>query len=599
MLAVKLVKPFADQKPGTSGLRKKVTHFFQPHYLESFIQSTFNALKTTAAGVPETLVVGGDGRYKTTEAIQTIIQMAAATGVVRNVMVGQHGYLSTPAASATIRQYKAGGGFLLTASHNPGGPNGDFGVKYNAGNGGPAPESLTNLIYQATSELQEYYIMSEGLPSGGIDLSTVGSTDYTLGGDTKFTVTVFDSVEVYCNLLQNEVFDFDAIKQLLKRKDFSFVFDGMHGISGPYAERILVGELGADPSSLINCKPSPDFNGGHPDPNLTYASELVKRMGLQAEGTPLLGVESAACPAFGAACDGDADRNMILGCQFFVSPSDSLAVLALNSHAIPFFQKNGPLKALARSMPTSAAVDRVAKKLNIPLFEVPTGWKFFGNLMDAAALFNSPQDYNPLICGEESFGTSSNHVREKDGLWAVLAWLSILAVRNNKQGAADALIGVDTVVKEFWQEFGRLLYTRYDYEEVDAEKANAMIAHLSTIQDIFNKDPNSTDPKVKALQEFNGVCKKIRTADQFCYIDPIDNSESKNQGLRFIYEDGSRFIFRLSGTGSAGATIRMYIECESGATETAATTLSNAIAFALNFSQLQHFTGREKPTVIT
>lgn len=585
---------FQDQKPGTSGLRKKVKVFQQPNYIANFVQATFNALRADGAGgVPPVLVVGGDGRFFCPEACQTIIEVAAGNGV-RRVLVGQHGLLSTPAVSAVVRTREgggvAGGAFILTASHNPGGPDEDFGIKYNGANGGPAPEKLTDAIFAETTTLHEF--STAAVPT--IDLATLAS----LAVADDFSVEVISSTEDYVALLRT-VFDFTAIERLLARPDFSFVFDAMHGVGGPYAHAIFVGALGADPRSLVNCAPSPDFGGGHPDPNLTYAPELVRTMGLTREGTLLPLADAPTVPAFGAASDGDADRNMILGGRFFVTPSDSVAVIAANSRAIPFFARAGGVRSVARSMPTSAALDRVAAKLGIPVFEVPTGWKFFGNLMDSAALFGK-QDYNPLICGEESFGTGSNHVREKDGIWAVLAWLSILAERNGCASDAAAttdkpLVTVATVVREHWAEFGRNYYCRYDYENVAGAAADKLMELMRI------KSPSD----VPAL---NGV--PCATVDDFAYTDPVDASVSRKQGVRVVFADGSRFVLRLSGTGSSGATIRLYIEryvapadaaaqLVAGEMPPTAEVLAPLAQVALEVSQLQALTGRDAPTVIT
>lgn len=409
--------PFEGQKPGTSGLRKKTTVFQQPHYLENFVQSIFNALPSDELRGC-TLVVSGDGRYHNRQAIQTICRMAAANGVAR-VWVGQDGLLSTPAASAVIREREGGtayGGILLTASHNPGGPDNDFGIKYNCENGGPALEQFTDAVYDLTGSIASYRTCE--LPE--IDLSTPGTSAFEVGG-SSFAVEVIDPTEDYVALLR-QVFDMGAIKALLARPDMSFLMDGMAGVAGPYAHALFVDELGLPPSCLKQCTPSEDFDGGHPDPNLIYAASLVERMGLKQDGSAA--ADAASAPVLGAAADGDADRNMILGRGFFVTPSDSLAVIAAHAHLLPWFARDGGVKALARSMPTSGAVDRVAEKLGLPLYETPTGWKFFGNLMDSHLLGGKPGNLTPLLCGEESFGTGSSHVREKDGLWAVPACLS-------------------------------------------------------------------------------------------------------------------------------------------------------------------------------
>ncbi|MQM13216.1 hypothetical protein Taro_046140 [Colocasia esculenta] len=539
--------PIDGQKPGTSGLRKKVTVFKQPSYLHNFVQATFNALSPSKVR-GATIVVSGDGRYFSKEAIQIIIKMAAANGV-RRVWVGQNGLLSTPAGS------KASGGFILTASHNPGGPHEDFGIKYNMENGGPAPEGITDKIYANTTTIKEYFI-AEDLPDA--DISTIGVTSFE-GPEGSFDVDIFDSTDEYVKLMN---------------------YDALHGVAGIYAKRIFVEDLGANEGSLLNCTPKEDFGGGHPDPNLTYAKELVVRMGLgktTLEGEP---------PEFGAAADGDADRNMILGKRFFVTPSDSVAIIAANAvQSIPYFSSG--LKGVARSMPTSAALDVVAKNLNLKFFEVPTGWKFFGNLMDAGVC---------SVCGEESFGTGSDHIREKDGIWAVLAWLSILAFRNKDNLGGDKLVTVEDIVKEHWATYGRHYYTRYDYENVDAGAAKELMAYLVKLQ--------------ASLPDVNKIIKGIRTdvsdvvqADEFEYKDPVDGSISKHQGIRYLFGDGSRLIFRLSGTGSEGATIRLYIEqYEKDSSKTGRDSqeaLAPLVEVALKLSKMQEFTGRSAPTVIT
>ncbi|KAL9229296.1 hypothetical protein vseg_004780 [Gypsophila vaccaria] len=571
--------PFDGQKPGTSGLRKKVKVFAQPHYLENFVQATFNAL-TSEKIKGKTLVVSGDGRYYSKEAIQIIIKMSAANGVKR-IWVGQNGLLSTPAVSAVIRERvgkdgcKASGAFILTASHNPGGPTEDFGIKYNMENGGPAPEGVTDKIYENTTTIKEYLIAKE-VPD--VDISKVGTTSVE-GPDGEFEVEVFDATETYVKLMKS-IFDFNAIKKLLAYPKFSFCYDSLHGVAGVYASHIFVEELGASESSLLNCTPKEDFGGGHPDPNLTYAKELVQRMGL---GKSALQGEP---PEFGAAADGDADRNMILGKRFFVTPSDSVAIIAANAvEAIPYF--SGGLKGVARSMPTSAALDVVAKALKLEFFEVPTGWKFFGNLMDAEKC---------SVCGEESFGTGSDHVREKDGIWAVLAWLSILAHKNKDKLNGGELVTVEDIVRQHWAKYGRHYYTRYDYENVDSGGAKELMAHLVNLQ--------------SNLPEVNKIVKDVRPdvanvvgADEFEYKDPVDGSVSKHQGIRYFFEDGSRLVFRLSGTGSEGATIRVYIEQyendSSKIGRESQDALKPLVDVALKLSKMQEFTGRSEPTVIT
>ncbi|OQR99190.1 phosphoglucomutase [Achlya hypogyna] len=573
--------PIEGQKPGTSGLRKKTKAFMAPNYLNNFVQSTFDALpaKDLFGG---TLVVSGDGRYFNKDAIQIIIKMAVAAGVDR-IWIGQNGLLSTPAVSAVIREREGGavafGAFILTASHNPGGIDEDFGIKYNCENGGPAPEKLTDEIFNNTKVIASYKIATD-FPT--VDVSRVGATCVKSDdGSRTVVVEIFDAAEDHVDLLKT-IFDFKAIKELIARDDFSFVYDCMSGVQGPYAHRVFVDELGAPASSLLNAVSLEDFGGHHADPNLTYAHELTHIMGVDAKGNAVHG-QTNAVPAFGAACDGDADRNMILGSRFFVTPSDSLAVIAANANVIPFFRKKGGLRGVARSMPTSGAVDLVAKKLGISLFEVPTGWKFFGNLMDSKEVYGK-EDYTPFICGEESFGTGSNHIREKDGMWAVLAWLSILAAKNSP-GAP--LVSVEDIVVDHWKTYGRNYYCRYDYEGVDKAAAEKMMAAMVATN--------------KAGETLNGFT--LASNDQFTYHDPVDGSISRNQGIRFIFTDGSRIIFRLSGTGVAGATIRMYIEKYEPATgnlaQSAADALRPLIDAGLTLSALEAFTGRKEPTVIT
>lgn len=544
-----LTQAFNDQKPGTSGLRKKVKVFQQPHYLENFVQSFFDTLSVAANA---TLVIGGDGRYYNRHAIQTIIKMAAANGFSR-VLVGQAGILSTPAASHVIRKYQAFGGMVLSASHNQGGVHGDFGIKYNVGNGGPAPEKITDEVYAKSKVITQYKIAD--FPDLDIDNKGVNKLAGVNVGEF-FTVEVIDAVEDYADLMQS-LFDFSAIKQLLA-SGFKIKFDAMHAVTGPYAKEIFIKRLGALASSLMHCEPSEDFAGGHPDPNLTYAEDLVKIM--------FAGDDALD---FGAASDGDGDRNMILGKNFFVTPSDSLAVLAANATLVPAYAKG--IAGVARSMPTSGAVDRVAAKLNIPCFETPTGWKFFGNLMDAGKV---------TLCGEESFGTSSSHVREKDGLWAVLFWLNIIAVKKQ---------GVEAILKAHWQEFGRNVYSRHDYEAIPTDAANGVIAHIKSQ---FSSLPGSAFGRYV-----------VNSCDDFSYHDPIDGSVSNNQGTRILFTDGSRIVFRLSGTGTEGATLRIYLEAfEPDVSKhhlDAQVALAEMIDIALQISELKQRTGRQQPTVIT
>jgi len=534
--------PYTDQRPGTSGLRKKVPVFQQRHYVENFVQSIFDCLEDYQG---QTLVVGGDGRYYNREAIQTILKIAAANGFGRAV-VGRGGILSTPAVSALIRSLEAFGGIVLSASHNPGGPEGDFGIKYNVANGGPAPEKVTEAIYARTKEITSFRI--EEAPD--VDIDALGVTQ--IGA---MRVEIVDSVANYAALMQT-LFDFDRIRDAF-RSGFTMKFDAMSAVTGPYAKTILEGMLGAAPGSVLNGEPLPDFGGHHPDPNLVHAAHLYDL------------AMSANAPDLCAASDGDGDRNLIIGRNRFVTPSDSLAILAANAHLAPGY-KNG-VAGIARSMPTSAAADRVAEKLGIGIYETPTGWKFFGNLLDAGLV---------TICGEESAGTGSNHVREKDGLWAVLLWLDVLAARKQS---------VDTIVREHWATYGRNYYSRHDYEEVDADGANALI---KTLRDRL--------PSLKG-KSFGAL--EVRDADDFAYHDPVDGSDSKNQGLRVMFADGSRIVYRLSGTGTAGATLRVYIERYEAEpanqfVETQAA-LSDLIALSRDLADIERFTKRAEPSVIT
>ncbi|WFD42173.1 phosphoglucomutase (alpha-D-glucose-1,6-bisphosphate-dependent) [Malassezia psittaci] len=538
-------QPFEGQKPGTSGLRKRVKVFEQPHYTNNFVQCILQAIPGGPKG--STLVVGGDGRYFCKPAVQKIIRIAAGNGV-KKLIVGQEGILSTPAASHMIRLRKATGGILLTASHNPGGPDADFGIKYNISNGGPAPESITNEIYKLTTTIKEYKVVQ----GDDVDLSKIGAS--TFG---SMEVEIIDSVKDYVEYM-SQIFDFKMIREFLNQGDFPIRFDGLNGVTGPYARALFVGCFGLSDEALQNCVPKPDFGGAHPDPNLTYAKSLVDAV--EREGL-----------AFGAASDGDGDRNMILGKNAFVNPSDSVAIIAdWAQKAIPYFTKGG-IHGLARSMPTSGAIDRVAKARNYEVFEVPTGWKFFGNLMDAGRL---------SICGEESFGTGSDHIREKDGLWAVIA------ANKEKPGTS-----VSDILQAHYAKYGRNFFSRYDYEEVDSEGAAKVMDQL---RNRF-ADPGFVGTK---LGEFT-----VAEAGDFSYADPIDKSVSKNQGLYVLFDDGSRFIFRLSGTGSSGATIRLYTEKytqnTSEYTEDVQKALKPLIKVALELSDLSKFTGRSEPTVIT
>jgi phosphoglucomutase len=540
-------QPFGDQKPGTSGLRKKVRVFQQAHYLENFVQSIFDATVTGAESFAnKVLVVGGDGRFYNSETLQTIIKMAAANGFSR-VIAGQNGLLSTPAASCIIRKYQAFGGIILSASHNPGGPDADFGIKFNAANGGPASEELTDAIFQQSREIEQYHI----LDSADVDLGRIGSQTFD-----DMHIEVIDPVDDYAQLME-QLFDFEQIRALLTGGTFSMRFDGMNAITGPYAHRILEQMLGAPEGSVMRGRPLQDFGGEHPDPNLAHATELQRRL------------SGSAAADFGAASDGDGDRNMILGANFYVTPSDSLAVLAANATLIPGYRHG--LSGVARSMPTSQAVDRVAAALNIPCFETPTGWKFFGNLLDADKI---------TLCGEESFGTGSSHVREKDGLWAVLFWLNILAARG--ESVAD-------IVQQHWRQYGRDYYTRHDYEAVASDSAQSLIEALRQQVDSL------------AGQRLGSY--EIEFADDFSYTDPVDGSTSQQQGLRILMRGGARIIYRLSGTGTEGATLRVYIEGHetdpAKQSEDPQTALGELISLAGQLAGIEHYTGRSSPDVVT
>jgi len=542
MMTIHKTQPCAGQKPGTSGLRKKVKVFQQPNYLENFVQSIFNALERCEG---ERLVIGGDGRYYNRQATQTIIAMAVANGF-GELIIGQGGILSTPAASCVIRKYPSCGGIILSASHNPGGPDEDFGIKFNGSNGGPATESMTDLIYQQTEQISEYK-KTEIEP---VDLDCIGDTQR---GDTR--IRIIDSVTDYADLMQS-LFDFNAMRHMISEGGFKLCFDAMHAVTGPYAKTILVDLLGASPSSVINAEPLEDFGGHHPDPNLVHAAQLVD-------------IVNSHELDFGAASDGDGDRNMVLGHNAYINPCDSLAILAAQSAHIPAYAKG--LAGVARSMPTSRALDRVAADLGIDCYETPTGWKFFGNLMDAGRI---------TFCGEESFGTGSNHVREKDGLWAVLCWLNILAVTGKS---------VSELMHEHWATFGRDFFTRHDYEGVDAEAAQSMLGQLRQ--------------KLNSLkgQQFGGL--EISDADEFAYTDPVDGSYSSGQGLRLFFSNGGRVVLRLSGTGTSGATLRVYYDQyeapEGQLVQDPQTALANLISAAEQLVGIAQFTGRSTPDVIT
>ncbi|MBF2000476.1 MAG: alpha-D-glucose phosphate-specific phosphoglucomutase [Synechococcales cyanobacterium M58_A2018_015] len=534
--------PYEDQKPGTSGLRKPVATVRQFHYLENFVQSIFD----TVGSAGQTLVLGGDGRYYNRQAMQIILKMAAANGV-RRVWLGQGGLLSTPAVSGLIRKHRARGGIILSASHNPGGRQGDFGIKVNGSNGGPAPESLTDAIYARSQIIDCFRI----LDAPDVDLDRLGSVQ--LG---TLTIEVIDPVADYAALMQS-LFDFDLIGDLLSGGGFRCCVDALHAVTGPYAHVLLEQQLGAPVGTVRHGTPLEDFGGGHPDPNLTHARELVDLM------------FGADPPDFGAASDGDGDRNMILGRHCFVTPSDSLAILAANAHLVPAYRSG--LAGVARSLPTSAAVDRVAVALGIPCYETPTGWKFFGNLLDAGAI---------TLCGEESFGTGANHIREKDGLWAVLFWLNILAVRRQS---------VEQIVRQHWQTYGRHYYARHDYEGIDHERANRLIERLRS--------------QLPTLPGRSFGPYTVQLSDDFSYQDPIDGSLSHQQGIRIQFSNESRIVFRLSGTGTHGATLRLYFERYEPDPRrqnwSASQALADLIALAEEIAQVRHYTERDRPTVIT
>ena len=535
---------FSDQKPGTSGLRKKVAVFQQPHYLENFVQSIFNVATELKGGL---LILGGDGRYYNSRAIQIILKMAAANGV-KQVMVGENGLLSTPAVSCLIRKYKAAGGIVLSASHNPGGVDGDFGIKFNIANGGPAPTSFTDATYEISKNLTEYQIAeTDDIPLDRQHSCYMG----------EMKIDVIDSVSDYADLMEH-LFDFPAIKSLFTSGLLAMCFDAMHAVTGPYAREIFAKRLSANVDALINSIPLEDFGGGHPDPNLAHAQELVARLNA-----------GPNAPGFGAASDGDGDRNMILGRNFFVNPSDSLAIMTANAHLLPGYKQG--ICGVARSLPTSRAVDKVAEVVGIKCYETPTGWKYFGNLLD---------DKRITLCGEESFGSGSDHIREKDGIWAVLFWLNLIAVKQQS---------VEDIARAHWKAYGRHYYTRHDYEAIDTKVAEELMNNLRRLSSSLAGTEYSTY--------------KVLLSDDFSYTDPVDNSVTENQGIRILFDDESRIVFRLSGTGTEGATLRVYIEKyvtdpsqHNLATQTA---LAELIGIANTVAEIKTRCNRDAPDVIT
>ncbi|MEJ2141293.1 MAG: alpha-D-glucose phosphate-specific phosphoglucomutase [Gammaproteobacteria bacterium] len=536
--------PYADQKPGTSGLRKKVPHFQQENYLENFVQSIFNVASELKGNL---LIVGGDGRYYNSHAIQVILKMAAANGI-RRVMVGENGLLSTPAVSHLIRKYHAAGGLILSASHNPGGPEGDFGIKFNINNGGPAPTSFTDTVFETSKTLTKYSITE-------IEDITLDRQDTCYIGDMQ--IDIIDPVTDYADLME-ELFDFDKIKSLFKSGMLTMCFDAMHAVTGPYAREIFESRLSANIGAVINGTPSKNFGGGHPDPNLAHAKELVATMNA-----------GPNAPGFGAASDGDGDRNMILGQSFFVNPSDSLAIMTANAHLLPGYRQG--IRGVARSLPTSRAVDKVAETMGIDCYETPTGWKYFGNLLD---------DKRITLCGEESFGSGSDHIREKDGIWAVLFWLNLIAEKQQS---------VEEITRTHWTRFGRHYYTRHDYEAIDSTIANELVNNLRSLA------PSLAGKKFGQYQ--------VIQCDDFSYTDPVDNSITHQQGIRILFDDESRIVFRLSGTGTEGATLRVYIEryvtdtsCHELETQTA---LHELIAIADNIAEITQRCQCKGPDVIT
>lgn len=593
--------PIEGMRPGTSGLRKKVEVWMGENYVENFAQCLLEtAAERNGGKMLDTIVVAGDGRYYNDVAMAKIARVLAANGVA-NVWIPQGGIMSTPAVSAVIRRRKsddsgedgdgtAQGGIVLTASHNPGGPGEDFGIKYNEGLGQPAGEDFTEALYERTLKIDQYKTL-EGAPE--LDLNAPAGTRYQLTETSA--VTIIDPFENYLDALRS-CFDFDGLREFCSRPDFSIVFDGMHGAGGRFARRVLVDELGLPESCLMRCDPRPDFGGCHPDPNLTYASELVKRMGLLPDGGADPDADVSKLPALGAANDGDGDRNLVAGAGFFVTPSDSMAVICDNFDSIPQFAKRGGLGGVARSMPSSAALDVVAEARGMPCFVTPTGWKFFGNLMSSKESFGG-RDYAPFLCGEESFGTGSDHVREKDGLWAVLAWMSILRGVNQDVPRGEAFVGVRDVVTKHWAKYGRHYYCRYDYEGVDSGAANEVMEGIR--ENFVNGDVSAVEAGESGIDLVDAV--------EFSYTDPVDGSRTSNQGLilnfRLRSGDPARVVFRLSGTGSAGATIRMYVEQYEKDPErhdaAAPAFLKGLADEALRLVRMGEITGREAPTVIT
>ena len=537
-------RPYSDQKPGTSGLRKKVDTFKRQHYLENFVQCIFSVAKELSGRL---LILGGDGRYHNKQAIQIILKMAAANNI-KHVMVGREGILSTPAVSCLIRKYNAAGGIILSASHNPGGPDGDFGIKFNTSNGGPAPTSFTDAVYELTKQINCYNICET------IDAPLDNIGNYQIG---DMQVDIIDSEFEYSDLME-QLFDFEKIRSLFRTKKFTMCFDAMHAVTGPYAKEIFEKRLSSNSNAIINGCPQEDFSGGHPDPNLSHATELVN----------ILNAGETA-PDFGAASDGDGDRNMIIGKNFFVNPSDSLAIMTANAHLLPGYFSG--IKGVARSLPTSRAVDKVAETMGINCYETPTGWKYFGNLLD---------DNRITLCGEESFGSGSNHIREKDGIWAVLFWLNLIAIKNQS---------VENITRAHWKQYGRHYYTRHDYEAIDIDVAEELIENLRSKSSSFLGN------------EYSDY--KISLYDDFSYTDPVDGSVSKEQGIRILFENESRIVFRLSGTGTEGATLRVYIERYIAEPEhhnlETQSALTDLIGIADDIAEIKIRCHRTKPDVVT